>query len=116
MWKPLNHICVQTLEYSVLCLWLSEEGVDIREPGEDEEVEEYHDDFFCVACNKAFKSDKAWVIVMYYLTNTVTQSFVCCKYANIVAVSFVLLSQTSYILNSGAYNYVSPMPVAGRFY
>ena len=26
---------------------------------EDEEEEEYYDDLFCVACNKAFKSDKA---------------------------------------------------------
>ncbi|XP_060083248.1 dnaJ homolog subfamily C member 21-like [Ylistrum balloti] len=33
------------------------EGVQV---GEEEEEEEYYDDFFCVACNKAFKSDKAF--------------------------------------------------------
>ncbi|XP_069126676.1 dnaJ homolog subfamily C member 21-like isoform X2 [Argopecten irradians] len=35
------------------------EGGD-QDGEEEEEEEEYYDDFFCVACNKAFKSDKAF--------------------------------------------------------
>ncbi|XP_071117514.1 dnaJ homolog subfamily C member 21-like [Haliotis cracherodii] len=34
------------------------EGDDV--PMEEEEEEDYYDDLFCIACNKAFKSDKAY--------------------------------------------------------
>ncbi|XP_067679805.1 dnaJ homolog subfamily C member 21-like [Haliotis asinina] len=34
------------------------EGDDL--PMEEEEEEDYYDDLFCIACNKAFKSDKAY--------------------------------------------------------
>lgn len=38
---------------------------DAQQPDEDELTIDYYDDLYCPACDKSFKSDKAWVTLTF---------------------------------------------------
>lgn len=38
---------------------------DTEQPDEDELTIDYYDDLYCPACDKSFKSDKAWVTLTF---------------------------------------------------
>lgn len=41
---------------------------DAEQPDEDELTIDYYDDLYCPACDKSFKSDKAWVDLTFVYT------------------------------------------------
>ena len=58
--------CFFFIIYLYFCIWLLGSDDDVipeadenGEPEVEEEEEEYYDDLYCVACNRAFKTDKA---------------------------------------------------------
>ena len=62
------YFCIRLLCFFNICfcIWLLGSDDDVipeadenGEPEEELQEEEYYDDLYCVACNRAFKTDKA---------------------------------------------------------
>lgn len=64
--QQLFLVCAKLFSYSLSVIFLLYNNwmADSEQPDEDEvTIDDYYDDLYCPACDKSFKSDKAWVML-----------------------------------------------------